>query len=315
MAAICVLDDVGMLTSWCKAAEPMLAAAAEAPEAVLEEAARQGISEGEWAGVHGLVRALRGRNGELHGYSVELWDVGSRRSHENRSRELVSLVSHELRTPLTAIRGALGLIAAGSLGTLPAKAHGAAVIAERNCERLIRIVNDILDLEKLESGKLRVECGPVEVDELVRTAVESTQPYGDKFGVRYRVAELTGGARSRGDSGRLLQVMGNLLSNAAKFSPAGQEVEVRARAADGGVVRIEVADHGSGIPEEFRGRMFARYAQASGERSCVGTGLGLSISKTLVEAMGGRIGYESREGAGTTFYVELREEMSSSQIP
>ena len=305
MAAICILDDVGMLTSWNEASALMLGAAAEVPDEVLEKAVSLGIYETEWGGVRGLVQPLRGRGGELMGYSVELWDMSGKRARESRSRELVSMASHELRTPLTAIRGALGLMTAGVLGALPEKAHSVAVIAERNSERLVRIVNDILDLEKLEAGKITVECVPVDVDELLRAAVEANAPYGDKFGVRFNVPGAPCGASVQGDFGRLMQVLGNLLSNAAKFSPAGSEVALRARIADETKVRIEVEDHGRGIPEEFRRRVFMRFAQAGGERASVGTGLGLSITQALVEAMGGRIGFETEPGKGTTFYFDL----------
>jgi signal transduction histidine kinase len=306
MAAICILDDVGLLTSWNEAATPMLGAAAEVPEAVLEKAARMGICETEWSGVRGLVQPLRGRGGELMGYSVELWDMSGKRARESRSRELVSMVSHELRTPLTAIRGALGLMTAGMLGALPEKAQSAAVIAERNSERLVRIVNDILDLEKFEAGKLTVECAPVEIGELLRGAAEANQPYGDKFGVRFAVECSGGRLFAMADAGRLMQVLGNLLSNAAKFSPAGSEAVLRAKAR-GDKVRIEVEDHGAGIPEAFREQVFLRFAQVASERASVGTGLGLSITRALVEAMGGQIGFETEPGRGTTFYFDLEK--------
>ncbi|MEP7363094.1 MAG: HAMP domain-containing sensor histidine kinase [Acidobacteriota bacterium] len=322
MAAICILDDVGILTSWNEGASPLLGAAAEVPEAALEKAAHAGICETEWSGVRGLIQPLHGRRGELMGYSVELWDMTGKRARESRSRELVSMVSHELRTPLTAIRGALGLMAAGVLGVLPEKAQTAAVIAERNSERLVRIVNDILDLEKFEAGKLTVECAPVDLDELLRAAAEANQPYGDKFGVRYALEGSTGGVRACGDSGRLMQVLGNLMSNAAKFSPAGSVVALRMERLPEGRVRMEVEDRGAGIPEEFREQVFQRFAQAGGERASAGAGLGLSISRALVEAMGGQIGFETMPGRGTTFYVELNEAggdekslRSSSEIP
>lgn len=307
MAAICILDDVGMLTSWNEAAASMLGAAAEVPEPALEKAASEGICETEWGGVRGLVQPLRGRGGELMGYSVELWDMSRKRARDSRSRELVSMVSHELRTPLTAIRGALGLMTAGVLGVLPERAQSAAVIAERNSDRLVRIVNDILDLEKLEAGKLTVDCGTVAVNELLPAAVEANQPYGDKFGVRFVVEAGSPETPVCGDAGRIIQVLGNLMSNAAKFSPAGSEVAVRARAREAGRVRIEVEDHGAGIPGEFRDQVFKRFAQAGGQRAGVGTGLGLSIARALVEAMGGQIGFDSEPGRGTTFYFDLNE--------
>ena len=315
MSAICILDDVGMLTSWNEAAAPMLGAAAEVPERALEKAAREGMCETEWGGVRGLVQPLRGRGGELMGFSVELWDMSRKRARESRSRELVSMVSHELRTPLTAIRGALGLMTAGVLGVLPDRAQSAAVIAERNCDRLVRIVNDILDLEKLEAGKLTVDCGPVELDELLRAAVEANQPYGDKFGVCYRVESEACGVTVCGDAGRIMQVLANLMSNAAKFSPAGSEVALRARTRKDGKVRVEIEDHGAGIPGEFRDQVFKRFAQAGDLGSSTGTGLGLSIARALVEAMGGQIGFDSEPGRGTTFYIDLNEAPVAAKKP
>jgi signal transduction histidine kinase len=314
MAAICILDDVGMLTGWNEASAAMLGAAAEVPEAVLAKAARLGICETEWSGVRGLVQPLRGRGGELMGYSVELWDMSAKRARESRSRELVSMVSHELRTPLTAIRGALGLMTAGVLGALPEKAQSAAVIAERNSERLVRIVNDILDLEKFEAGKLTVECSPVDIGELLHAAAEANQPYGDKFGVHFAVDCPEGTPDAMADAGRLMQVLGNLLSNAAKFSPAGSEAVLRATVNDG-KVRIEVEDHGAGIPEAFREQVFLRFAQVASERASVGTGLGLSITRALVEAMGGQIGFETEPGRGTTFYFDLDEVADGGKNP
>jgi signal transduction histidine kinase len=229
--------------------------------------------------------------------------------------EFISIVSHELRTPLTSIRGGLGLIEAGVLGELPEKAETMVKIALQNSERLVRIINDILDVEKIKSGGLEMQIKSLPVQALLQQAIVVNQAYGAKYQVRFELEEIPANIEVAADSDRLMQVMANLLSNAAKFSPEGSAVQVRAR--DHGThVRIEVEDHGIGIPETFRQRVFEKFAQAdsSSSRRFEGTGLGLSITRQLLEAMGGTIGFTTITGQGTIFHFELPHAGQTMQL-
>jgi len=227
----------------------------------------------------------------------------------NRAKgEFLSTVSHELRTPLTSIKGALGLIGGGVAGPLPERLKTLVDTANRNAERLALLVNDVLDLQRIEAGRLEFHFSPHNLATLIPQAVDAVRPYAAQFDVTYRFVSALDRARVRIDADRLMQVMNNLLSNAAKFSKSGQTIEI-GLARHGNGFRISVADQGSGIPEEFRGRIFERFAQAdsSDTRRSGGTGLGLAITKALVEGQGGKIGFESTVGVGATFFVDLPE--------
>ena len=235
-------------------------------------------------------------------------DIRARLEVERMKNEFLAVVSHELRTPLTSIRGSLGLLAGGVAGSLGDKAASLVRIALANSERLVRLINDILDIEKIEAGKLAFRFVPVDLGRLVAESIEANQGYGGQLGVTFA---LVGGpplATVNGDPDRLLQVLANLLSNAAKYSPRGGVVTVSITA-DEGTVRVAVRDTGPGIPEGFRRHLFERFAQADGSdsRQKGGTGLGLAISKAIVEKHGGHIGFETTPGGGTTFYFELPE--------
>jgi PAS domain S-box-containing protein len=253
-----------------------------------------------------VIHALRNAQGELIGFAKVVRDATQQQAVDRLKREFISTVSHELRTPLTSIRGSLGLIDAGVLGKLPERAQSMLKIAHQNCERLVRIINDILDIEKIESGKLELRPQALPVGSLLQQAVEANESYGQKYQVGFVLEAFPGGAYVCADPDRLQQVMSNLLSNAAKFSPAGRQVFVRALAGPERI-RFEVQDHGAGIPEEFRARIFEKFAQAdsSASRRFDGTGLGLSITQQLVHAMRGTIGFDSVVGQGTTFHFEL----------
>jgi len=223
--------------------------------------------------------------------------------------EFVSTVSHELRTPLTSIVGSLGLLARGIGGALPPSAEQLVGIALNNGERLTRLINDLLDIDKLESGEVSFNFKPLDLRDLLKEAVEQNLPYAERFGVVLVLALPPESLRVLGDRDRLLQVLANLLSNAVKFSSAGETVTITCAQHDG-CGRICVTDRGPGIPEAFRGQLFRRFAQAdsSDRRGQQGTGLGLAITRGIVERHGGRIGFETDEGAerhGTVFYVEL----------
>ncbi len=215
--------------------------------------------------------------------------------------QLVQVAAHELRNPLTSIVGTLGLLSAEGLELAEDDRQRLLTVARRNSDRMIRLVNDLLDLERVESGLAAFQLETLGVEPLLRQALELIEPQARRFGVSL---ELTSAPAStvRADPQRLLQVLANLLSNAVKVSPWGGAVRVSGSSVDSRV-RVEVADHGPGIPEELRPRIFQRFARGRSEGQ--GTGLGLAISKALVEGMGGRIGFETETGAGTTFYFEL----------
>ncbi|HEU4325579.1 MAG TPA: PAS domain S-box protein [Roseiflexaceae bacterium] len=237
-------------------------------------------------------------------------DITDRKTVERMKNEFVSTVSHELRTPLTSIRGALGLVAGGVAGELPKQARSMIEIAHKNSERLVRLINDILDMEKIESGKIVFNLRPQELLPLVEQAVESNRDYAAQFGVTLELAAHgdLAGALVNVDGDRLVQVLTNLISNAAKFSPSGAVVTVAAERR-GDLLRMSVVDHGPGIPAEFHSRMFQKFAQAdsSSTRRQGGTGLGLSIARTIVERLGGQISFTTAPDRGTTFAVDLPE--------
>ncbi len=235
-------------------------------------------------------------------------DITERKQVEKMKNEFISTVSHELRTPLTSIQGSLALIDKTRPEGLSEKHVRLLGIAHKNCVRLVRLINDILDIEKIESGRIEFDLSALELSPLVHQAIEANQSFADQFSVSLVLSRDLPGAMIHADSDRLTQVLTNLLSNAAKFSPEGGAVEVSLTRSDGGL-RVEVADHGDGIPEEFRERIFSKFAQAdsSSTRKRQGTGLGLSIAKAIVDKHGGRIGFDTETGAGTTFFFELPE--------
>ncbi|SFU74909.1 multi-sensor hybrid histidine kinase [Polaromonas sp. YR568] len=246
--------------------------------------------------------------GKVIGFFSLGTDITELRRIDRMKTEFVSTVSHELRTPLTSIRGSLGLISGGVAGELPEAVKSLVGIAKNNCERLIRLINDILDSEKIESGKLRLDLQIVDLRQLVQQALAANEGFAGQHGVRLVMQAPETPLHVRIDSDRMTQVLTNLLSNAVKFSPSGSPVEVRlSRVAQ--KVRAEVVDVGPGIPEEFSARIFQKFSQAdsSDTRQKGGTGLGLNISRALVEKMGGTIGFSSKAGVGTTFFFEVPE--------
>lgn len=233
-------------------------------------------------------------------------DLTEMKKVEKMKDEFVSTVSHELRTPLTSIKGSLSLLKSEVTGALPAKAQAMINIAYNNSNLLMHLINDILDLEKIESGKMRFDFRPVNVAALMCQAKDTCKAFTDQCGVRIELGRLPARLMVSADPDRLMQVLSNLISNAAKFSPEGKAVTLSA-ARKGDSVRICVADRGQGIPKEFRSRVFAKFAQADSSDAGrqPGTGLGLSISKAIVEAHGGMIAFDSDDAAGTTFHFDL----------
>jgi PAS domain S-box-containing protein len=241
-------------------------------------------------------------------FSVFLHDVSERKEVERMKNEFVSTVSHELRTPLTAISASLSLLADGMAGELPDDAKGLVGVANASSERLVRLIGDVLDIQKMEAGQMDYQRVLQPVAPVVEGAVAAMDSFASQAGVRlsFEAGEGAGLLRAEVDRDRLTQVLTNLLSNAIKFSESGAEVLTRLEA-QGSRLRIAVIDHGAGIPEAFRERVFQRFAQADGadSRRNGGTGLGLSICRTIVEEHGGRIWFDSVEGEGTSFFVEL----------
>ena len=244
-------------------------------------------------------------------------DISEGKKIERMKNEFVSTVSHELRTPLTSIQGSLGLLIGGAVGEIPAPARQLLGIAHNNCERLVRLINDILDVEKIESGHIHFNMGLYALMPLVHQAIEATQPFAMQFQVKFRL-QLPDSEDSLyvlADPDRLVQVIVNLLSNAAKFSLVGGTVDVIIKP-QGALIRLSVIDRGCGISQEFRGRIFQKFAQAdaSDSRQKTGTGLGLSISKAIVEKLGGRIDFESQAGLGSKFFVDLPQAAPASPV-
>ena len=233
-------------------------------------------------------------------------DITERKSMERVKDEFVSTVSHELRTPLTSITGSLGLIRSGALDQSPDKMRELIDIAHTNSERLVRLINDILDIEKIEAGFVEDTVEPIELMALIVSAVAANKGFSRQYGVRFALVERIKDVHVLGNRDRLMQVITNLLSNAVKFSPAGGNIDIAVTQCEANI-RVEVSDQGSGIPEAFQSRIFQKFAQAdsSDDRQKGGTGLGLSISKAIIERYGGIIGFDTTEGVGTTFYFEL----------
>jgi signal transduction histidine kinase len=255
--------------------------------------------------------------GTVH-YTVVLRDLTERRQIERMKDEFLATVSHELRTPLTSVMGALGLIAGGATGALPAAARPLAEVARRNGERLGRLIDDILDLTKLEGDRMALHLRPQPVRPLLREALAANRGYAARSGVTLQLDPPTDTTETTGttdttdapepevalDADRFLQVMANLLSNAIRHSPAGETVRV-ALQRDRGGLRITVRDRGPGIAPAFRHRLFEKFSQADGtdRRAQGGTGLGLYITRMLVERMGGRIAVDPPDGDGAALSV------------
>ena len=241
-------------------------------------------------------------------YSAVVRDVTERKRVDRIKAEFISTVSHELRTPLTSIRGALGLVIGRFGQALPDKARQMLEMADRNSERLTLLINDILDLEKIESGRMSFEFKPLDLVSLLLQVLEANHGFAARHGVRLSCRVEVDRAMVWGDAHRLLQVFANLVSNAVKFTPADGVVELGLAATDKGF-RATVRDHGPGIAHEFRSCIFQRFAQAdsSDSRERGGTGLGLSITKAIVERHGGQVGYQTELGVGTEFHFDLAQ--------
>jgi PAS domain S-box-containing protein len=260
--------------------------------------------EAYWASV--TITPLFDDAGRLRGFAQLMRDITHKKQLERLKDEFVSIVSHELRTPLTAIRGALGLLHGGALGEIGPIALEVVELARSNCERLVRLVSDILDIEKIEAGRMELKLMAVEPAALLARTLEGLRSWAADSQISLRL-ELGDARRWSADEDRTVQVLTNLVSNAIKFSPTGAEVLVQAAAAADGAARVEVIDQGGGIPLDKQHLLFGKFQQidSTDRRKQGGTGLGLAITKAIVEMHGGKIGVSSTPGQGSCFWFEL----------
>src|SRR5574344_186476 len=232
-------------------------------------------------------------------------DITEKKDIEKLKNEFISTVSHELRTPLTVIMGSIGLLLSGGLKSMPQKADEILAVANNNCSRLLKLLNDILDVSKIESGELEISYTQVELISLIENTLALNKQYADKFETKIVFKSSIKNVFVLSDSDRLVQLLTNLLSNAVKFSDKNSTVDVFAQK-NGNYIRVSIRNYGKEIPSNFRNRIFGRFAQSdsSDTRKIGGTGWGLNISKMLIEKMNGKIGFES-ENKMTTFYVDI----------
>jgi signal transduction histidine kinase len=267
-----------------------------------EEAVRVESPEGDrWLLPRGS--PVHGETGEVVGASVILQDVTRLRRFDELKNDLVATVAHEFRTPLTSLRMAIHLCAEGLAGPITEKQADLLFAAREDCERLQGIVDDLLDLSRIQAGQLKLEVRRVPTEELVRAALDVHRAAAEERGVRLEVAVGPEAGTVEVDPERLQLVLSNLVANGVRHTPEGGEVVVRV-ARDGARVRFEVADTGEGIPLEQQARIFEKFYRAPGA-SAGGAGLGLSISREVVQAHGGEIGVTSEPGRGSTFWFTL----------
>lgn len=252
------------------------------------------------------VSIVRNADGTPNYFVSQIQDITEQKEIERIKSEFISIVSHELRTPLTSIRGSLGLILGAFAKGLPDKVKNLLDIAHNNCERLILLINDILDIDKIAAGQMHFDMHSESLADITQQAVKANEAYAQKFDVHIVLQPIDSSVRIEVDAARYIQVLSNLLSNAVKFSSAGAEVTVSAMRS-GKFIRVSVSDKGPGIPEEFRSRIFGKFSQADSSvtRAKGGTGLGLHIAKQMVERMHGNIGFDTKVRKGTTFWVEF----------
>lgn len=246
-------------------------------------------------------------------------DITERRKIDRMKSEFISTVSHELRTPLTSIRGSLGLIDEFIEREMQNEVRELVSIAYKNTHRLMTLIEDILDVDKIESGRIRLDFAVHQLRNLLDESIDGIKDFARQYNVSLQLAVGVPDVAINVDGSRFVQIMSNLLSNAAKFSSAGQRVEIGVEAGED-KVRVRVVDYGSGIPASYQPHVFTKFSQAdsSDTRQSGGTGLGLSITKSLVEKMGGTIRFRSTPGKGSSFEVEFpvwtdRNKFNSSQ--
>jgi PAS domain S-box-containing protein len=252
------------------------------------------------------INAIRDTRGRTTNYVGVVWDISELKATQRMREEFITTVSHELRTPLTSVLGSLGMIMEHSIQQLPEQAQRLVALAHSNSRRLVRLISDILDIEKIEAGSMTFQFEPLDLKALVCRVVDDSKALAVHSQITLLFRSDADQAWVNGDADRLMQAVSNLLANAIRFSPSDKPVEV-AVIDDGAVIRVEVTDHGPGIPAEFRDQVFKKFTQAGGGRTSqkAGTGLGLSIAKLIVQHHGGSIDFRSTPGERTTFRIDL----------
>jgi len=259
------------------------------------------------------IAPVRDASGQLINFVGVQNDVTARREAERRVSEFYSMISHELRTPLTSIRASLGIIDDGDAGSLPTAALRLVSIAKQNSERLLKLVDDILDFKKMEAGKLKLEFSMMDPEVVVHEVITGLLQLIEEAGLKVE-RRITTKKMICADAARIAQVLINLVANAVKFSPRSSTVLIKVEDFERGL-RFAVVDKGPGISPQDRDKLFSKFQQidSSDTRPHSGTGLGLAISKTIVELHGGTIGVESEFGKGSTFWFTLPPVPPASQ--
>ena len=328
--AILILDAEGSVEALNAAATRMLgyqpadliardiAAIVDLPPGDGSFRARIGLAEGRLREPFLADRTIRRRDGRPIAIDValgvldipdgvrivmSLHDISERKRMARRKDDLRATISHEMRTPLTSIVGSLGLLRAGVVAAMPPEAERLVGIAESNSRRLIRLINDMLDIDRIDSGKLEMVLAPIDLRDVIDQACIGSEALARAAGVVLRCVRGDHPATVQGDAERLLQVTANLLSNAIRLAPPGSVVEL-GLAIDGGQATAYVDDRGRGVPHAFRDRIFGRFERAD-RHDGAGAGLGLAISREIVTRHGGTLWFEDRAGGGTRFAFAL----------
>ncbi|MEI9899812.1 MAG: ATP-binding protein [Hyphomicrobium sp.] len=259
---------------------------------------------------------LRGSDGRIAGIVAIARDITESKRQEQMKNEFIATVNHELRTPLTSIAGALRLLSAGREATSGDTGKRLLGIALENGDRLARIVNDILDFEKINSGSMVYGQELVPIHAFIEQTIEANQMLARDYGVRLLLDGSIGQGDIATDPARLGQVITNLLSNAIRFSPRGADVVIAIESTPA-TVRISVKDQGPGIPPEYRDRIFEKFVQvdATDARKKGGTGLGLAIAKQITTQLGGEICLDTVPNQGSCFHVTLRRHQAAAELP
>lgn len=252
------------------------------------------------------ISAIKDGRGRTTNYVGVAWDISELKASERKKEEFITTVSHELRTPLTSVLGSLSMLMRDMTPDMPEHARRLVTLAHSNSRRLVRLINDILDIEKMKTGRMTFEFEPLELDAIVAQVVSDCRTLAEESGVEIRVDALRPAHWVSGDADRLMQALTNLVANAIKFSPRGAFVQVATDEHDG-MYRVSITDQGPGIPAEFHAEVFNRFAQLNDPKARAkgGTGLGLSIAKLIVRQHGGTIDFESAPGVRTTFFIDL----------